>query len=118
MNAICRIENHVIQCSCPYSFTGNQDVECVRSKYFKENRFIIIINYLVMIIGVCEFISYIITLLLVPRLCGDSGECDDSYVCKDSACVPRCTKDEECAFNERCSKGTCLCKFSLQPRCY
>lgn len=33
LNAICQTENHVVQCSCPNSFTGNQDVECVRSKY-------------------------------------------------------------------------------------
>lgn len=33
LNALCRSENHVVQCSCPYGFTGNQDVECVRSKY-------------------------------------------------------------------------------------
>lgn len=32
LNAYCRIDNHVVQCSCPQSFTGNQDVECVRSK--------------------------------------------------------------------------------------
>lgn len=31
LNAMCRTDNHVTQCSCPYSFTGNQDVECVRS---------------------------------------------------------------------------------------
>lgn len=33
LNALCRTENHIVQCSCPYSFTGNQDIECVRSKY-------------------------------------------------------------------------------------
>lgn len=32
LNAVCRTDNHVVQCSCPQSFTGNQDVECVRSK--------------------------------------------------------------------------------------
>lgn len=32
LNALCRTENHVLQCSCPYGFTGNQDIECVRSK--------------------------------------------------------------------------------------
>lgn len=34
LNAICRTENHVVQCSCPQSFTGNQDMECVRSQLF------------------------------------------------------------------------------------
>lgn len=34
INALCRTDNHVLQCSCPQSFTGNQDMECVRSKFF------------------------------------------------------------------------------------
>lgn len=33
MNAECRVFSHNKQCSCPPEFTGNQDVECVRSKY-------------------------------------------------------------------------------------
>jgi len=33
MNAECRVFNHNKQCSCPPGFTGNHDVECVRSKY-------------------------------------------------------------------------------------
>jgi hypothetical protein len=33
MNAECRVFSHNKQCSCPPGFTGNQDVECVRSKY-------------------------------------------------------------------------------------
>jgi hypothetical protein len=32
MNAECRVFSHNKQCSCPPGFTGNQDVECVRSK--------------------------------------------------------------------------------------
>lgn len=32
LNAQCLTETHIVQCSCPVSFTGNQDVECVRSK--------------------------------------------------------------------------------------
>lgn len=41
MNAICRTDNHIVQCSCPYSFTGNQAVECVRSKYFRQRYYFI-----------------------------------------------------------------------------
>ena len=33
MNADCRVFSHVKQCSCPPGFTGNQEVECVRSKW-------------------------------------------------------------------------------------
>ena len=33
MNAECRVFNHNKQCSCPPGFTGNHDIECVRSKY-------------------------------------------------------------------------------------
>lgn len=33
LNALCKTDNHIVQCSCPYRFTGNQDVECVRSKF-------------------------------------------------------------------------------------
>lgn len=33
LNAECSTQNHIKQCSCSYGFTGNQDVECVRSKY-------------------------------------------------------------------------------------
>lgn len=36
LNALCRTENHIVQCSCPSSFTGNQDIECVRSKYLAD----------------------------------------------------------------------------------
>lgn len=32
MNAKCHIANHLRTCSCPAGFTGNADVECVRSK--------------------------------------------------------------------------------------
>lgn len=32
LNAQCNTQNHIVQCSCPVGFTGNQDVECVRSK--------------------------------------------------------------------------------------
>lgn len=32
MNAECNVLNHAKQCSCPAGFTGNQLVECVRSK--------------------------------------------------------------------------------------
>lgn len=32
LNAHCKTENHIVQCNCPVGFTGNQDVECVRSK--------------------------------------------------------------------------------------
>lgn len=32
-------------------------------------------------------------------------------MCRDSMCVPQCKADEECALNERCSKGACLCKW-------
>lgn len=49
--------------------------------------------------------------IAVPRLCGGSGECDDEYTCQDSMCLPQCTIDENCALNERCSKGACLCKY-------
>jgi hypothetical protein len=33
MNAECRVISHNKQCSCPPGFTGNHDVECVRSKF-------------------------------------------------------------------------------------
>lgn len=33
MNAECRVFSHNKQCSCPPGFTGNHDVECVRSEY-------------------------------------------------------------------------------------
>lgn len=33
LNADCASNNHVVQCSCPAGFTGNQEVECVRSKF-------------------------------------------------------------------------------------
>lgn len=57
------------------------------------------------------FINLFAFISLVPRLCGAAGECEDGYMCQDSMCVPKCKADEECALNERCSKGTCLCKF-------
>lgn len=38
LNAMCRTDNHITQCSCPYSFTGNQDVECVRSECLISKR--------------------------------------------------------------------------------
>lgn len=47
----------------------------------------------------------------MPRLCGGAGECDDDYMCQDSMCVPQCNADEDCALNERCSKGACMCKY-------
>lgn len=31
MNAECIIGNHIKQCSCPSGFTGNPDIECIRS---------------------------------------------------------------------------------------
>ena len=30
MNALCSIDTHFKQCSCPAGFTGNPEVECVR----------------------------------------------------------------------------------------
>ena len=58
-----------------------------------------------------KIISYNLFISTVPRLCGAAGECEDDYMCQDSMCVPKCKTDEECALNERCSKGTCLCKY-------
>lgn len=32
LNAECACYNHIVHCSCPPGFTGNQEIECVRSK--------------------------------------------------------------------------------------
>lgn len=53
-------------------------------------------------------------MFLVPRLCGGAGECENEYMCKDSMCLPQCNADEECAQNERCSRGACLCKYLIR----
>lgn len=33
INAECRAVSHTKECSCPASFTGNANIECVRGEY-------------------------------------------------------------------------------------
>lgn len=109
LNALCRTDNHIVQCSCPFAFTGNQDVECVRSKFHS-----FYLSYLLSSISIKKCNN--IYVVLVPRLCGGAGECENSHMCQDSMCVPKCKSDEECALNERCSKGACLRKYFIFDR--
>lgn len=110
LNALCRTENHIMQCSCPLRFTGNQDVECVRSKYIYAHFNQMYVKRIgqtktLILNHVCDTNRVNVS---VPRLCGAAGECENDHMCKDSMCVPQCKGDEECALNERCSKGACL----------
>lgn len=49
-------------------------------------------------------------LFTVPVSCGSAGECESESLCRDSMCLTHCKADDDCALNERCTKGSCMCK--------
>jgi hypothetical protein len=116
MNAECRVFSHNKQCSCPPGFTGNQDVECMRSKYC--------IGYLTLLQNISYSSMqniYIIFILCysisVPVSCKSDLDCSEGNTCRDNMCLPVCHTDQECAFNEKCLKGNCICKYSNMCLC-
>lgn len=105
MNAECKAVNHFKQCSCPPGFTGNEEVECVRSMYY--------FNELFSQICVIMFFSH-----LAPVSCTSNNDCTSGLLCQDKICVPRCSVDNECAYNEKCLKGTCVLTCRVDNDCF
>lgn len=106
LNADCSSFNHIVHCGCPPSFTGNPEVECVRSKYINFRNSL---QYLIKM----KFMTDFYFPDLVPVSCERSSECSEGNSCRNSMCLPTCQNDNECALNEKCLRGNCICKSSI-----
>ena len=47
----------------------------------------------------------------IPSTCYSSLDCPNPLQCSDGICQPPCSSDENCALNERCLQGLCMCKY-------
>ena len=47
----------------------------------------------------------------IPSTCYSSLDCPGPLQCSDGICQPPCSSDEDCALNERCLQGLCMCKY-------
>ena len=47
----------------------------------------------------------------IPSTCYSSLDCPGPLQCSDGICQPPCSTDEDCALNERCLQGLCMCKY-------
>jgi hypothetical protein len=56
----------------------------------------------------------------VPISCGTNADCIEGFACRDTMCIPKCGTDQECALNEKCLRGNCMCKLEIgnSPKCY
>ena len=52
----------------------------------------------------------------IPSTCYSSLDCPNPLQCSDGICQPPCSSDENCALNERCLQGLCMCKYSDKMR--
>lgn len=105
MNAECLINSHYKQCSCPPGFTGNADVECVRSKFF------------LFFDSIFNFFNFLL-FFLVPVACASNTDCTEGYSCRDTMCLPSCTSDQDCALNEQCLNSNCMLTCRVDNDCF
>lgn len=113
MNADCFMYNHVKECRCPPGFTGNQDVECFRRKFFFKILLMIIYPRKILI-----SITSVLFLFTVPTSCISNTDCPQNQQCKESICMPGCQVDNDCALNEKCLKGNCILTCRVDNDCF
>lgn len=46
----------------------------------------------------------------IPLVCKADFECGRGNNCRNGMCFPQCSTDQDCALNEKCLKGNCMCK--------
>ena len=49
----------------------------------------------------------------VPGACRHNRDCKTGFKCESGVCAPVCFGDTNCAQNEKCVTGMCLCKYSI-----
>ena len=91
-NAICKSRLHASSCTCPIGYTGNPQVQCVKSKYPPAS---------------CsaphKHVS--VTPDIVPVLapeCADNSECPPWNACINRQCLNPCAVTDPCATNAFC----------------
>lgn len=95
MNAECRVTNHVVQCSCPPGFTGNQMTECVRIPMSCTSD------------ADCGPLNSCRDNICKPQ-CANDNECAFNEKCLKGNCILTCRVDNDCFLGHICLHNMCL----------
>ena len=125
-NAICSVEDHRAQCSCPANFIPNPspNVACVREPTRCS------INNQCPVGSVCEgsvcrpICSSNDNCLpsekcdngVCKPICRRDNDCRNGEICEDFICAVGCKADTECADSEACVNNKCLSKLNFHSK--
>ncbi len=104
LNALCQSANHVKTCSCPPTFTGNPEVECVR-----------IPNTCVNDAGCSKGMRCNDGICMLG--CKNDDNCATNERCQAGMCMLTCRLDNDCFLGHVCLNNMCLVGCKVNTDC-